>query len=63
MEINVMQLLVICVFAGLAYWANDKLNNVPALRTVIQVVIVVAAVFLIFQSLGIINNGHVRVTT
>ncbi|MBL8013596.1 MAG: hypothetical protein JNN05_07075 [Candidatus Omnitrophica bacterium] len=62
MEINVMELLVICVFAGLAYWANNKLNNVPALRTVIQVLIVVVAVFLIFQSLGVIN-GHVRVNT
>ena len=62
MEVNVIELVVICVFAGLAYWVNDKLNNVPMLKTVIQVVIVVVAVFMIMQSLGVIN-GHVRVST
>ena len=62
MQVNVIELVVICIFAGLAYWVNDKLNNVPMLKTVIQVIIVVVAVFLIMQSLGVINS-HVRVTT
>jgi len=62
MEVNVIQLVVICVLAGLAYWANDKLNNVPMLKTIIQVIIVVVAVLLILQSLGIMN-GHVSVRT
>ena len=60
MEVNVIQLIVICVLAGLAYWANDKLNNVPFLKTIVQVVIVVVAVLMLMQSLGVIN-GHVNV--
>ena len=60
MEVNVIQLIVICVLAGLAYWANDKLNNVPLLKTIVQVVIVVVAVLMLMQSLGVIN-GHVNV--
>jgi len=62
MNVNVIELVVICIFAGLAYWANDKLNNVPMLKTIIQVIIVVVAVFLILQSLGVVN-GNVRVST
>jgi hypothetical protein len=61
MDINVIQIVVICVLAGLAYWANDKLNNVPLLKTVIQVIIVVVAVLMVMQSLGVINAGHISV--
>lgn len=56
MDINVMQIIVIIVLAGLAYWVNEKLNTVPVLKTVVQVVIVVVAVLLLLQSLGIM--GH-----
>jgi len=61
MDINVIQIVVICILAGLAYWANDKLNNVPLLKTVIQVIIVVVAVLMVMQSLGVINAGHISV--
>ena len=63
MEINIIQIVVICILAGLAYWANDKLNTVPVFKTVVQVLIVVVAVLLLLQSLGIMGslNTNVRV--
>lgn len=63
MEINVMQIIVIIVLAGLAYWANDMLNKVPTLKQVVSVLIVVVAVIMLLQSLGVMGsmNSHVRV--
>lgn len=62
MDINIIQLVVICIIAGLAWFANDKLNNIPTLKGIIQVLIVVVAVLLILQSLGIMgNNMHLTV--
>lgn len=57
MEINLIQLVLIIVIAGLCYWANEKLNTVPVLKTVVQVVIVVVAIILLLQSLGIMHHG------
>ncbi len=63
MEINVIQIIVICVLAGLAWWVNETLNTVPILKKVVSVVIVVAAVIILLQSLGVMGsmNTHVRV--
>jgi len=58
MDINVMQIVVILVVAGLAYWVNETLNSVPVLKTVVKVVIVVVAVLLLLQSLGIMGDMH-----
>lgn len=60
MNIDIIQIIVICIFAGLAYWANDQLNKVPTLRTIVQVLIVVVAVLLLLQSLGI-SSSHIAV--
>ena len=57
MEINIMSILVICIVAGLAWWVNETLNNIPKLKQVIQVLIVVVSVLLVLQSLGIVNSG------
>ena len=57
MDINIIQLVVIVVIAGLCWWVNEKLNNVPMLKTVIQVVIVVVAILLVLQSLGIMHGS------
>lgn len=63
MEINVLAILVIVVLSVLAWWVNDKLNTVPILKTIIQVVIVVCAVILLLQNLGLMGNldTHVRI--
>jgi hypothetical protein len=63
MEINLIQLIVIIVLAGLAWWANGKLNTVPVLKNVIDVLIVVVAILLVLQSLGIMGHmdTHYRV--
>ncbi len=63
MEINIIQLIVIIIIAGLAYWANDQLNKVPVLINVVRVLIVVIAVIMVLQSLGVMGgmNTHVRV--
>jgi len=53
MSINIVAILVIIVLASLAYWVNEQINNVPVLKTVVRVVIVVGAVLLLLQSLGI----------
>ncbi len=62
MEINIIQIIVIIILAGLAYWANDKLNMVPVLKTVVQVLIVVVAVLLLLQSVGVISgNSNIHI--
>lgn len=58
MEINVITILVICVLASLAYWVNESLNNVPMLKTIVRVIIVVVAVLLLMQSMGILGDTH-----
>ena len=63
MDINVMQLIVIIVLCGLAWWANNQLNNIPVLKNVVNVLIVVVGVLLVLRSLGVMdsNSMHVRV--
>ena len=63
MDINIFQIIVIVILAGLAYWANGKLNTVPVLKTVLDVVIVVVAILLLLQSLGLMGHmdTHYRV--
>lgn len=60
MEINIIAIVVICILAWLAYWSNEQLNNVPVLKNVVRVIIVVVAVLLLLQSLGLI--GHMDST-
>lgn len=57
MTINVIQLVVICVLAGLAYYANNALNGVPVLRNVMNVLIICVGVLLVLQSLGVLGGG------
>lgn len=57
MDIDIIRIIVIIVIAGLCWFANEKLNNIPVLKTVIQVIIVVVAVLLLLQSLGIMGNN------
>ena len=61
MDINIMAIILILVFSGLAWWVNEKLNSIPMLKTVIQVLIVVVAIVLLLQSLGVINGGHITI--
>lgn len=58
MEINILSIIVICILAWLAYWANEQLNNVPVLKNVVRVIIVVVAVLLLLQNLGLISSTH-----
>lgn len=60
-NIDVIQIIVIIVLSGLAYWANDMLNKVPTLKQVVSVLIVVVAVLMLLQSLDILHsNIHVN---
>jgi predicted PurR-regulated permease PerM len=61
MDVNILQLVVICAIAWLCWWVNDMLNKVPILNTVIKVIIVVVAVLLVLQSLGLVSGGHISV--
>ena len=56
MDINIVGLIVTIVIAGVAWWINDVLNKVAILKTVVQVIIVVVALCLIWQDLGIHNQ-------
>jgi hypothetical protein len=56
-DINILQLIVICIIAGLCWWANETLNTVPVLKKVIQVLIVVVAVLLVLNSLGVTHSN------
>lgn len=61
MTIDIITILVICIIAGLAWYVNAALNTVPVLNKVVQVIIVVAAVLLLLQSLGLIGSSHTQV--
>lgn len=62
MNIDIWYLIGVIVLAGLAYWVNEKLNMVPFLKNLIQVIIVVVAVILVLQSTGIMGNIHTNVS-
>ena len=57
MDVNIIQIIVIVVIAGLAWYVNETLNSVPVLKKVISVIIVVVAVLCLLQSLGVMNSG------
>ena len=57
MTINIIGVIVICIIAALAWWANEKLNTVPVLKIILQVVIVVLAVLFLLQSFGVMNSN------
>lgn len=62
MRIDIWDIVVICILAGLSWWVNEKLNQIPILKTVLQVIIVVVAVLLLLQSLGLGGNSpHVSI--
>ncbi len=61
MEINIIEIVIIIVIAGLAWYANENLNMVPVLKKVVQVVIVVVAVLLLLQSFGVIGHSNIRI--
>lgn len=61
MEINVISILVICVLAALAWYVNATLNTVPVLNKVVSVIIVVVAVLLLLQSMGLTGGTHISV--
>lgn len=57
MHINIISILVICVIAGLCYWVNQTLNTTPILNKVVSVIIVVVAVLLVLQSMGLVGTN------
>jgi hypothetical protein len=57
MDINIVSIIVIIVIAGLCWWANQKLNTVPVLKNVVDVIIVVVAVLCLLSATGIWNGG------
>jgi uncharacterized membrane protein YwzB len=61
-DVNIIQLIVIVIIAGLCWWANESLNNVPVLKKVVQVLIVVVAVLLVLQSLGVMGDNHLHIS-
>lgn len=56
MDINILQLVVIIVLAGLAWYANNALNTIPVLKNVVNVLIVIVSVLLVLQSVGLISG-------
>jgi hypothetical protein len=62
MDINLIQIIVIIILAGLAWWANEMLNKIPVLKTVVSVIIVVVAVLCLLDSLGIYHSSsHIAI--
>lgn len=51
MTIDIVRIIFIVVFASLAYWVNEKLDMVPALKPIVSVIIVVIAVLALLASL------------
>lgn len=44
METDIIKIVVICIVAGLLWWANDSLNTVPKLKQVVSVLVIVVGV-------------------
>jgi hypothetical protein len=61
MTINFVNILVIVILAGLFWWANERVNTVPILKPIIQVVIVVGAVLALLYSFGWISGDGITV--
>ena len=57
MTINLIQIIVILVIAGLCWYSNEKLNSVPVLKNVVSVLIVVVSVLMLLQSSGLIGTS------
>lgn len=57
MTINIVSIIVIIIIAGLCYWVNETANMVPVLKTVVKVLIVIIAVLLLLQSMGLIGGS------
>ena len=53
MDINVVGLILTCIIAVAAWYANETLNNVPILKKVIQVLIIVVALLCVWSFLGV----------
>jgi len=56
MDINVVGLIVTVIVACVAWWANETLNSVPILKTVVKVIIVVVALLCLWAALGVRNH-------
>lgn len=61
MVINLIGIIVVIILAGLAYYANEQLNNVPILKNIVRVLIVVVSVLLIMQNMGLISGIPIRI--
>ena len=59
MHIHAIELILIVGFALLALWVNSMLVKDAIINKVIYVVIIVAAIVMVLQSLGIIGGGNV----
>jgi len=61
MVINIIQIVVILIIAGLCWYANNALNKVPVLQNVVNVLIVVVSVLMLLSSLGVLPNSQIVV--
>lgn len=57
MDVHILPLVLIIGGAILALWVNSQLNNNATLNKVVVVLVVVVAIFLMLQSLGLVNMG------
>ena len=57
MHIEIGKLIVIVALAGVAWYANEKLNRVPVMKEVISVIIVVVAVILALGACGLMGSN------
>jgi uncharacterized protein YacL len=53
MDINIIGIVLTIIIASVAWWANETLNNVPFLKTVVKVLIVVVSLLCFWSFLGI----------
>jgi len=53
MQINIGQLIVILALCSCAWYANLKLNPVPLMRNIVDVIIVVVGVLLVLAACGL----------
>ncbi len=55
MDINILAIVVVIILAGLCWYANEQLNNIPVLKSIIRVLIVVLSVLMVMQNMGLLG--------
>ncbi len=56
MEINIIGIVLTIIFASLAWYVNDAINDVPKLVKIVRAIILVVAVLCLLAFMGLYHH-------